>query len=133
MPIHQYTAGYDALASLADRGNEALFAVHGKYYEAGCIPCVLYVASGTSLDWALGVAGIPYVYRCQDTSIIYNIVMKRMQYNSTDVKIDARSIELRDTGSYGFLLPPSEIIPNAEEAWAFHVVAAQQVIQEFSP
>ena len=47
--------------------------------------------------------------------------------------IHARSIELRDTGSYGFLLPPSEIIPNAEEAWAFHVVAAQQVIQEFSP
>ena len=107
--------------------------MHGKYYEAGCIPCVLYVASGTSLDWALGVAGIPYVYRCQDTSIIDNIVMKRMQYNSTDVKMDARSIELRDTGSYGFLLPPSEIIPNAEEAWAFHVVAAQQVIQEFSP
>ena len=52
--------------------------------------------------------------------------------NSTN-NIHARSIELRDTGSYGFLLPPSEIIPNAEEAWAFHVVAAQQVIQEFSP
>ena len=61
--IDQHTAGHDALASLADRGNEALFAVHGKYYEAGCIPCVLYTASGTSLDWALGVAGIPYVYR----------------------------------------------------------------------
>ena len=50
-----------------------------------------------------------------------------------NIKIESRSIELRDTGSYGFLLPPSEIIPNAEEAWAFHVVAAQQVIQEFSP
>ena len=70
IPIHQHTAGHDALASLADRGNEALFAVHGKYYEAGCIPCVLYTASGTSLDWALGVAGIPYVYRCKDTSTI---------------------------------------------------------------
>ena len=56
----------------------------------------------------------------------------KIEYNSTN-NIHARSIELRDTGSYGFLLPPSEIIPNAEEAWAFHVVAAQQVIQEFSP
>ena len=56
------------------------------------------------LDWALGVAEVPYVY----------------------------SIELRDTGAYGFLLPPSEIIPNAEEAWAWHLVAAQQIIQEFS-
>ena len=96
--------GYDAMLDLGNRGNEALFAAHSKYYEVGCIPCVLYVASGTSLDWALGVAGIPYVY----------------------------SIELRDTGSYGFLLPPSEIVPNAEEAWAWHLVAAQQIIQEFS-
>merc|ERR1712066_3152 len=74
--------GYDAMLDLGTRGNEALFAVHNKYYE---------------------VAGIPCVY----------------------------SIELRDTGTYGFLLPPSEIIPNAEETWAFHVVAAQQIIQEF--
>ena len=43
--------------------------MHGKYYEAGCIPCVLYTASGTSLDWALGVAGIPYVYRCQYVNV----------------------------------------------------------------
>ena len=89
---------------LANRGNDALFDTHGKYYEPGCIPCVLYVASGTSRDWALGVAGIPYVY----------------------------SIELRDTGVYGFLLPPSEIIPTAEETWAWHVVAANQIIAEFS-
>jgi len=96
--------GYDAMNDLANRGNDALFDTHGKYYEPGCIPCVLYVASGTSLDWALGVAGIPYVY----------------------------SIELRDTGVYGFLLPPSEIIPTAEETWAWHVVAANQIIAEFS-
>ena len=93
------------MLDLANRGNDALFDTHGKHYDAGCIPCVLYTASGTSLDWALGVAGVPYVY----------------------------SIELRDTGIYGFLLPPSEIIPNAEETWAFHVVAANQIIAEFSP
>jgi len=95
--------GYDAMFDLGNRGNDALFAVHGKFYEVGCIPCVLYTAAGTSLDWALGVAGIPYVY----------------------------SIELRDTGSYGFLLPPEQIIPTAEETWAWHEVAAKQIIDEF--
>jgi len=95
--------GYDDMLSLANAGNDALHAVHGKYYEAGCIPCVLYTASGTSLDWALGVAGIPYVY----------------------------SIELRDTGNWGFLLPPDQIIPTSEEVWAFHKVAAERMIKEF--
>merc|ERR1712080_199245 len=95
--------GYDKMMDLAKRGNEALYAAHGKQYTPGCIPCILYVASGTSLDWALGVAGIPYVY----------------------------SIELRDTGDQGFLLPPSEIIPTGEEVWAFHQVAAETIISEY--
>ncbi len=41
--------------------------------------------AGNSLDWAYGVADIPYVY----------------------------SFELRDTGNYGFLLPADQIIPTA--------------------
>merc|ERR1712142_398393 len=94
---------YDAMYDLAVKGNDALYETHGKTYDVGCIPCILYTATGTSLDWALGVAGIPYVY----------------------------SIELRDTGVYGFLLPPAQIIPNAEEVWAFHKVAATGIIEEF--
>lgn len=74
-------------------------------YEVGCIPCILYVASGGSLDWAQGVAGIPYSF----------------------------VMELRDTGEYGFLLPPDQIIPTGEEIMAFHVSIAQQMIQEFVP
>merc|ERR1712080_37575 len=98
-----HAPGYAAMLDLGYRGNEAIYAQHHKTYEVGCIPCVLYTASGTSLDWALGVAGIPYVY----------------------------SIELRDTGHYGFILPPDQIIPTGEETWAFHVVAARQMISEF--
>merc|ERR1711892_1034128 len=100
---YENAPGYDAMFDLGNRGNDDLYNVHGKFYEVGCIPCVLYTAAGTSLDWALGVAGIPYVY----------------------------SIELRDTGSYGFLLPADQIIPTAEEAWAWHEVAARQIIEEF--
>ena len=29
-------------------------------FDVGCIPCLLYPASGGSLDWALGDLGIPY-------------------------------------------------------------------------
>ena len=59
------------------------------------------IASGSSADWALGVAKIPYSY----------------------------SVELRDTGRYGFLLPRELILPTAEEIWAFHVAVARYVIE----
>ena len=36
---------------------------HLSYDQVGCIPCMLYPASGGTLDWTLGEAGIPY--RCQ--------------------------------------------------------------------
>ena len=74
-------------------------------YEVGCIPCLLYVASGGSLDFTLGELGIPYSY----------------------------GMELRDTGSYGFLLPPAQIIPTGEETWAFHLTVAREIIREFVP
>ena len=58
-------------------------------------------SSGTSRDWAYGVPAIEYVY----------------------------TIELRDEGEYGFLLPPEQITPTVEETWAaikaftLHVIA----------
>jgi len=95
----------DSLTRVAEAGNDALYAVHGSRYEVGCIPCMLYVASGGSLDWTLGELGIPYSY----------------------------GMELRDTGAYGFLLPPEQIIPTGEEAFAFHLTAAREIIKEFVP
>jgi len=99
-----HAPGYDKLKNLADKSNEALYNVHGSRYDVGCIPCMLYIASGGSMDWALGEAGIPYSY----------------------------GMELRDTGRYGFLLPPEQIIPTAEETWAFHQNAARMIIDEFA-
>ena len=78
--------------------------MHGTSFDVGCIPCLLYIASGGSMDWALGEAGIPYSY----------------------------GMELRDTGSYGFILPPGQIIPTGEETWAFHETAARIIIEEFA-
>jgi len=95
----------DDLYRVASTCNDDLYAVHQKTYEVGCIPCLLYVSSGGTLDWTLGELGIPYSY----------------------------AMELRDTGVYGFLLPPEQIIPNGEEAWAFHLCAARNIIKEFVP
>lgn len=46
--------------------------------------------AGSSDDWAKGVASIKYAY----------------------------TIELRDRGTYGFLLPATQIVPTAREIWA---------------
>jgi len=56
-------------------------------------------ASGSSYDWAKGVAGIKYSY----------------------------TLELRDRGQYGFLLPPSQIIPTGEETWAGLLAAVEAI------
>jgi len=92
---------YDQMYELAMKGSDALTAVHNKEYETGCIPCLLYIASGSSVDWAHGEAGIGFT----------------------------TSMELRDTGAYGFLLPASQIIPTAEEVWAFHLTVITELIK----
>ena len=57
-------------------------------------------AAGASDDWYKGVLGSRFAY----------------------------TTELRDTGFYGFLLPPNQIIPSGEEMWAaFEVVIAKML------
>lgn len=92
----EYPADYTQLYDLAARAVDKLTAVYGTQYTIGTSTNVLYIASGGSDDWAKGEAGIPYSY----------------------------TVELRDTGTFGFELPATEIIPNNLEMWeAFKVVA----------
>jgi len=89
-----YPWGYDRKdhsieSELHRLGNVAARAM-GRGYTVGSAAKVLYPASGGSDDWALGGAGIPYSY----------------------------TIELPDTGTYGFLLPANNIYSVAEEALA---------------
>lgn len=39
------------------------------------------------------------------------------------------TLELRDTGDYGFVAPATEIIPTGEETWAGLQVIAQRVLK----
>ncbi|CAG0886878.1 unnamed protein product [Darwinula stevensoni] len=81
---------YDDLRELGEIAITALAEVHGTEYEFGATTEIFYFAPGPSDDWAKGAAGIKYAY----------------------------TIELRDTGTFGFLLPPEQIIPTGEETWA---------------
>jgi murein tripeptide amidase MpaA len=83
-------ANYDELMRVGNAAAAALQAVHGTVFEVGSASEILYLSSGTSRDWAYGVPGFEFVY----------------------------TLELRDTGNYGFLLPPEQILPSGEETWA---------------
>jgi murein tripeptide amidase MpaA len=59
----------------------------GTNFRVGNIVDLLYVASGGSMDHVLGTHGTALTY----------------------------TFEMRDTGSYGFLLPPAQIVPSCLE------------------
>src|SRR5439155_726871 len=62
---------------------------HGAYYRPGPVYTTIYPAAGGSVDWVYGQAGVmAYTY------------------------------EVRDNGQTGFILPPAEILPTAEEIFA---------------
>ena len=80
--------------------------MHCNIYEVGTIPQLFEPENnplGFSLDWVLGVAGIPYVY----------------------------VMELGDTRWFGFCLPAHGIMPTTEEVWAQHEVAAREIMEVF--
>lgn len=78
------------LASLAKGAVTALEAVHGTSFTSGEICPTIYQASGSTTDYAYGVTNVTNSF----------------------------AVELRDTGNYGFVLPPNQIMPSAEEAFA---------------
>ena len=71
---------------LGNRMQQLIEGVHQSYYEPGPICLTLYQASGGSVDYVYGTAG-------------------RTGF----------TIELRDTGEFGFELPADQIMPTCEE------------------
>jgi len=78
----------------------AIKAVYGTTYQYGPIATIIYPASGSSADYTYGVAKVLYSY----------------------------GVELRDTGEYGFLLPPDQIVPSGVETYAALKVWALQCL-----
>ncbi|RZC37365.1 carboxypeptidase B-like [Asbolus verrucosus] len=88
---------YKDLESVGRKIASAIRSVGGPSYTVGPAANTLYPASGGSDDWAKGVAKFKYAY----------------------------TIELRDNGRYGFVLPAAYIQPTGKEA-----LAAVRVIAE---
>jgi hypothetical protein len=76
--------------NLTEGAIAAVKAVHGTVFEGGPICNTIYQVSGDSVDYAYEVAKAAY----------------------------SMTVELRDTGRYGFILPPEQIVPSADEMWA---------------
>lgn len=75
-----------------------MYALDHQRYQVGNSAQLLYPAAGGSDDWAKSI-GIKYSY----------------------------TIELRDTGRHGFVLPAQYIQPTGKEARAFVLTIAQAV------
>lgn len=78
------------LQDLATGAADAIYGVHGVYYQSGGICSMLYKSTGNSVDYVHDVVGVPYSF----------------------------TSELRDMGQTGFVLPPAQIQPGCEEAFA---------------
>ncbi|KAH7374418.1 carboxypeptidase A5 [Plectosphaerella cucumerina] len=75
---------------VAHQASRAIRGVEGTQFVFGPSCSVLYASTGYSIDYAYEVGGAKYAYL----------------------------IELRDTGNYGFVLPPEQILGSAREQWA---------------
>lgn len=95
----KYTADHDALDRVGRLMASAIKQESGNTYTVGNSASLLYAASGAADDWAKGIAKIKYTY----------------------------TIELRDTGRHGFILPASEIVSTGKEGFA----AVKTISKEF--
>lgn len=77
---------HNTFMALNEAMHDEILAVHGEQYDYGPIYHSIYPASGGATDWSYETAG-NYAF----------------------------TIELRDRGTYGFELPPDQIIPTCEE------------------
>ncbi|KAK4005083.1 hypothetical protein OUZ56_006807 [Daphnia magna] len=77
----------------------ALTATYGTQFQYGNIADTIYPASGGSVDWTYDAENVVYSY----------------------------ALELRDTGLYGFELPPRLILPTATETFNGLKAMAQEI------
>ncbi|KAF5910538.1 hypothetical protein HPG69_004625 [Diceros bicornis minor] len=80
------SSNHEELIQVGQKAANALKAKHGTNYRVGASADILYATSGSSKDWAHGI-GIPFSY----------------------------TVELRDNGTFGFILPETQIQATCEE------------------
>ncbi|XP_010711788.1 carboxypeptidase O [Meleagris gallopavo] len=94
----------EELMHVAQTAAAALTEKYGTSYEVGSTSLILYNNSGSSRDWA-HMIGIPFSY----------------------------TFELRDKGTYGFILPADQIQPTCEETMLAVTTIIDYVDQKYFP
>jgi len=94
-----YPDNYKEVQQLAIDASDALYTVHGTVFDP-INSADLYPAAGASDDW----------YMSEGSRFVF-------------------TTELRDTGRYGFLLPPDQIIPSGEEMWAGFETVVNKILE----
>ncbi|XP_076812829.1 carboxypeptidase B-like [Clavelina lepadiformis] len=98
-----YTPDHDEQHQLAVNMSKAMYEVHQTVYTpAQGAKGLNYLWSGCTIDWIYDKANITLTY----------------------------TIELRDKGTYGFMLPPEQIVPTGEELLAGIEVLAAHVLNK---
>lgn len=92
--------------AMARRAVKALEEVYGTKYREGPISTTIYPASGSSADY---------------------------WYSNSSTVFFSFAVELRDTGRYGFLLPPTQIIPSGIETLAAAVAMGDHLLENPIP
>jgi len=100
-----YPPDYSAQTDLSRQAVTALTAVYGTRYTYGPSSTTIYPTSGGSNDWTYDALGIIHSY----------------------------VVELRDTGSYGFLLPANQIVPTGTETFEALKVAMKYILTNPAP
>ncbi|XP_018415910.1 PREDICTED: carboxypeptidase O-like [Nanorana parkeri] len=83
------SANHKEMLSVGEKAAARQAQIHGTQYRVGSASTILYSNSGSSRDWATDL-GFPFAY----------------------------TFELRDNGTYGFVLPEDQIKPTCEETTA---------------
>eukprot|EP00057_Strongylocentrotus_purpuratus_P023522 XP_011677996.1 PREDICTED: carboxypeptidase B [Strongylocentrotus purpuratus] len=91
---------YDDMMLMGNAASDAIFDVHGTVFQSGSSIELLNEAAGSSKDWGY----VPY----DPTSKFKGGLGAKYSY----------TVELRDKGEYGFLLPENQIQPVGEEIYA---------------
>lgn len=109
-----------------------------SYAQEWCIPWAYTATHAPDYDymWAVGRKAVEALEATHGTQYTLKIPSGRYGGFSMDWAKGVRGIkypvliELRDTGRYGFILPPDQIIPSGEETLAAIVAYLREIIKE---
>ncbi|XP_030179626.1 LOW QUALITY PROTEIN: carboxypeptidase O [Lynx canadensis] len=96
------SSNHEELIQVGQKAANALKEKHGTNYRVGSSADILYATSGSSRDWARDI-GIPFSY----------------------------TFELRDNGTYGFVLPEGQIQATCEESMAAILSVLDDVYEKY--